>query len=103
MPSRRNRGEIPTTILPVQRSLNRGGLSVFEKEDFPIVQQELVCSGTDESRFNLWDHDGRIRVRHKADERCLPECVIKRHSGQTPRVMVWGAISYHGRSNLRRT
>ncbi|GFX16602.1 transposable element Tcb1 transposase [Trichonephila clavipes] len=28
---------------------------------------------SDESRFNLWDHDGRIRVRRSAGERCLPE------------------------------
>ncbi|GFT00741.1 transposable element Tcb2 transposase [Trichonephila clavipes] len=48
----------------------------------------------------LWDHDGRIRVRHYEDERCLPECVIERHSDLTLGVMVWGAISYHGRSNL---
>ncbi|GFU25227.1 uncharacterized protein TNCV_2712441, partial [Trichonephila clavipes] len=36
-----------------------------------------------ESRFNLWDHDGRIRVRRCAGERCLPECVLERHSGLT--------------------
>ncbi|GFX68454.1 hypothetical protein TNCV_3998861 [Trichonephila clavipes] len=48
----------------------------------------------------LRDHDGRIRVRSYASERCFPECVIKRHSGRTPGVIVWGAISYHGRSNL---
>ncbi|GFS59081.1 transposable element Tc1 transposase [Trichonephila clavipes] len=35
---------------------------------------------SNESRFNLWDHDGRIRVRRYAGERCLPECVIERHS-----------------------
>ncbi|GFU52429.1 transposable element Tc1 transposase [Trichonephila clavipes] len=54
----------------------------------------------DESRFNLWDYDGRIRVRRYAGKRCLPECVIERHNGLTPRVMVLGAISYHGRSSL---
>ncbi|GFT26618.1 transposable element Tc1 transposase [Trichonephila clavipes] len=32
--------------------------------------------------------------------RCLPERVIERDSGLTPGVTVWGAISYHGRSNL---
>ncbi|GFS81887.1 transposable element Tcb1 transposase [Trichonephila clavipes] len=32
----------------------------------------------DESHFNLWDHDGRIRVRRYAGEHCLPECVIDR-------------------------
>ncbi|GFW06514.1 transposable element Tc1 transposase [Trichonephila clavipes] len=57
---------------------------------------------SDESRFNLWDHDGCIRVRRYAGERCLPECVIERHSGLTPGVMVWDAISYPGRSNLLR-
>ncbi|GFV58999.1 transposable element Tcb2 transposase [Trichonephila clavipes] len=53
------------------------------------------------SCFNLWDHDGCIRVRRYADEHCLPDCIIERHSGLT-RVMVWGAISYHGRSRLLR-
>ncbi|GFS88076.1 transposable element Tcb2 transposase [Trichonephila clavipes] len=56
----------------------------------------------DELRFNLWDHDGRIRVRCYAGERCFPKCVIERHSGLTPGVMVWGSISYHGRPNLLR-
>ncbi|GFV84640.1 transposable element Tc1 transposase [Trichonephila clavipes] len=56
---------------------------------------------SDESRFTLWNHGGRIR-RRCAGERCLPECVIERHSGLIPGVMVWGAISYHGRSNLLR-
>ncbi|GFV17229.1 transposable element Tcb1 transposase [Trichonephila clavipes] len=30
---------------------------------------------SDESRFNLRYHDGHIRVRRYAGERCLPECV----------------------------
>ncbi|GFX13501.1 transposable element Tcb2 transposase [Trichonephila clavipes] len=28
---------------------------------------------SDDSRFNLWDHDGYIHVRRYASERCLPE------------------------------
>ncbi|GFU92923.1 transposable element Tc1 transposase [Trichonephila clavipes] len=55
---------------------------------------------SDEPRFNLWGHDGGIRVRRYAGERYLPECIIEQHSDLTPRVMVWSAISYHGRSNL---
>ena len=51
--------------------------------------------------FNLQDHDGRVRVRRYHGQRCLPECVIE-HRGLTPKVMVWGAISYHGRFNLLR-
>ncbi|GFV87926.1 transposable element Tc1 transposase [Trichonephila clavipes] len=56
--------------------------------------QQVVFS--DKSRFNLWHHDGRIRVRLYAGERRIPECIIERHSGRTPGVMVWGAIAYHG-------
>ncbi|PRD32173.1 UNVERIFIED_CONTAM: tc3a [Trichonephila clavipes] len=40
-----------------------------------------------ESRFNLWDHDCRIRVRRSAGELCLPESVIERHSGLTSAVI----------------
>nr|XP_042912780.1 uncharacterized protein LOC122272833 [Parasteatoda tepidariorum] len=58
--------------------------------------QRVVFS--DESRFNLWYHDGRIRVRRYAGERHLLECIIESHSGRTRGVMVWGAIAYHGRS-----
>ncbi|GFV70633.1 transposable element Tc1 transposase [Trichonephila clavipes] len=57
---------------------------------------------SDESRFNWWDHDGHIRVRCYTGEFCLPNCIIERHSGLTPGVMVCDAISYHGRSNLLR-
>ncbi|GFX45807.1 transposable element Tc1 transposase [Trichonephila clavipes] len=57
---------------------------------------------SDESCFNLWHHDGRIRVRRYAGERHIPECIIERHSRRTPGVMVWGAIAYYGRSQLLR-
>ncbi|GFX29277.1 transposable element Tcb1 transposase [Trichonephila clavipes] len=57
---------------------------------------------SDESSCNLWYHETRIRVRLYTGERCLPECVIERQSGLTLKVMVWGAISYHGQSNLLR-
>ncbi|GFS95251.1 transposable element Tc1 transposase [Trichonephila clavipes] len=62
--------------------------------------QQVIFS--DESRFNLWNHEGRIRVRRYAGERHIPECIIERHSRRTPGVMVWGAIAYHGRSQLLR-
>ncbi|GFX18710.1 transposable element Tcb2 transposase [Trichonephila clavipes] len=62
--------------------------------------QQVVFS--EKSRFNLWHHDGRIRVRRYAGERHIPECIIERHSGGTAGVMVWGAIAYHGRSQLLR-
>ncbi|GFY04972.1 transposable element Tc1 transposase [Trichonephila clavipes] len=39
---------------------------------------------------------------HYAGERHIPECIIERHSRRIPGVMVWGAIAYHGRSQLLR-
>ncbi|PRD23951.1 UNVERIFIED_CONTAM: hypothetical protein NCL1_45028 [Trichonephila clavipes] len=51
-----------------------------------------IC-GTTMAAFVLRRYDG---------EHSLPECVIERHSDLTPGVMVWNAISYHGRFNLPR-
>lgn len=68
--------------------------------DWRADWQQVVFS--DESRFNLWHNDGRIRVRRYAGERSLPECIVERHKGRTPGIMVWGAIAYHGRSQLVR-
>ena len=57
---------------------------------------------SDESCFNLWYDDGRIRVRRCAGERHLPDFIIEHDSGRIPGVMVWDAIAYHGRSQLLR-
>ena len=54
----------------------------------------------DESRFCLHASDGRLRVRRRPGERCLVECIRPRHTGPTPGLMVWGAISYNSRSPL---
>ncbi|GFU38060.1 transposable element Tcb2 transposase [Trichonephila clavipes] len=48
----------------------------------------------DESRFNCWDHDGRIRVRRYAVEHCLSKCVIERPSGLIPGVMASLELSF---------
>ncbi|GFW39954.1 transposable element Tcb1 transposase [Trichonephila clavipes] len=48
---------------------------------------------SDESRFNLWEQDGYIRVRRYAGGRYHPECIIELRSDLTPGVIVWGAIS----------
>ncbi|KAJ4433116.1 hypothetical protein ANN_15373 [Periplaneta americana] len=47
-------------------------------------------------------NDGRIRVRCYCGERNLRACIVELHSGQTPSVMVWGAIGYNMRSRLLR-
>ncbi|GFS59924.1 uncharacterized protein TNCV_3957231 [Trichonephila clavipes] len=56
------------------------------------VNDRTACSrqlAEYESRFTLYDPDGRIRVRRYAGEYCLPQCVIERHSGLTSGVMAW--------------
>ncbi|GFW55424.1 uncharacterized protein TNCV_118081 [Trichonephila clavipes] len=67
-----------------------------------VNERRLTPASHDESRSNLWGQDGRIHVRRYAGERCLPKCVIERHSDLTPGVMVWRVISHHGQSKLIR-
>ncbi|GFV35433.1 transposable element Tcb1 transposase [Trichonephila clavipes] len=55
---------------------------------------------TDESRICLQHHDGRIRVWRHRGERMLNSCVMHRHTGPTPGIMVWGGIGYHSRTLL---
>ena len=45
-------------------------------------------------------NDGRIRVRRYAGERNLRTCILQRHRGPMPSVMVWVAIEYNMRSSL---
>ena len=55
---------------------------------------------SDESRFCLYASDGRMLVRRRPGERLEPSCLRRRHTGPTPGVMVWGAMSYDSRSSL---
>ncbi|GFW95790.1 transposable element Tcb1 transposase [Trichonephila clavipes] len=57
---------------------------------------------TDESRICLQLHDGRIPVWMHRGERMLNSCVIHRHTGPSPDIMVWGGIGYHSRTPLVR-
>ncbi|GFU86785.1 transposable element Tc1 transposase [Trichonephila clavipes] len=95
------RARVPLYRIPLTANNRRLCLQwAHENRAWQADWHQVVFS--DESRFNLWDHDDRIHVRRYAGERCLPGCVIERHSGLTPRVMVWGMNSYYGRSNLLR-
>ena len=57
---------------------------------------------SDESRFALFKHDGRINVRRRSRERDHNDCFLERHTAPTLGVMVWGAISYNSKSSLVR-
>ncbi|GFU26138.1 transposable element Tcb1 transposase [Trichonephila clavipes] len=57
---------------------------------------------TVESRICLQHHDGRIRVWRHRGERMLNSCVMHRHTGPVPGIMVWGGIGYHSRNPLVR-
>ena len=59
---------------------------------------EIVFS--DESRFCLDFHDGRIRVRRLPTERFLEACILEHDRYGRGSVMVWGAINLTGRSQL---
>ncbi|GFW95928.1 transposable element Tcb1 transposase [Trichonephila clavipes] len=55
---------------------------------------------TDESRICLQHYDGRIRVWRHREERMLNSCILHRHTGPAPDIMVWGGIGYHSRTPL---
>ncbi|GFV76165.1 transposable element Tcb1 transposase [Trichonephila clavipes] len=57
---------------------------------------------TDESRICLQHYDGRIQVWRHPGEKMLNSCVIYRHTGPAPGIMVWGGIGYHYRTPLLR-
>ncbi|GFX58998.1 transposable element Tcb1 transposase [Trichonephila clavipes] len=53
---------------------------------------------TDESRFCLQHHAGRIPVWRHRRERMLN--VMHHHTSPAPGIMVWGGIGYHSRTPL---
>lgn len=55
---------------------------------------------SDESRFNLFNADGRVRVYRRRNERYVNNCVyeINRYGGGG--IMVWGAINHGFKSDL---
>ncbi|GFX93059.1 transposable element Tcb1 transposase [Trichonephila clavipes] len=58
---------------------------------------------TDESRICLQHHDGRIRVWRHRGESMLNRCVMRRHTGPAPGIMVWCSIGYHSHTLVRIT
>ncbi|UYV80724.1 hypothetical protein LAZ67_19001543 [Cordylochernes scorpioides] len=87
-----NSPEVPSNGAPVVAPWNVAAVST--------EWNEIVF--TDESRFCLQHHDGRTRVWRHRGERMLNSCVMHRHTGPSPGIMVWGCIGYHSRTPLVR-
>lgn len=69
-----------------------------ERRNWDQEWNHIVFS--DESRFNLMSHDGRVFIRRRQGERHQAACIVLRHTAPQRGVMVWGAISYDARSRL---
>ena len=55
---------------------------------------------SDESRFCFHKNDGRIRVWRRRGERNARACVVPRTAFGGGSIMVWGAITAQGKSQL---
>ena len=55
---------------------------------------------SDESRFNLSHHDGRVRVFRRRGERFADACVVERNRFGGGSVMVWGGIMGNRKTDL---
>ncbi|KFM59900.1 Transposable element Tcb1 transposase, partial [Stegodyphus mimosarum] len=106
----------PVSARTIRRRLQKSGLSARR----PLTQnhrrlcrqwrdERKICTAewnesvfTDESRFCLQHHYGWIRVWRHRGERMLNSCVMHRHTGPAPGIMVWGGIRYHSRTPLVR-
>ncbi|GFV02482.1 transposable element Tcb1 transposase [Trichonephila clavipes] len=64
-----------------------------EWQTWTMEWNDIVFIG--ESRFCLQHHDGRIRVRKHRRGRLLICCVMHRHTGLAPSIMVWGDTLFH--------
>ena len=55
---------------------------------------------TDETRFCLDHHDGRVRVWRRRGERFADSCVRSSRQGRGGSVMIWAGISEQGKTDL---
>ena len=51
---------------------------------------------SDESRFTLFQGDGRIRVRREADEVMHPSCLMPNIQACEGSVIIWGGFGWSG-------
>lgn len=68
-----------------------------ERSDVPMEYWHRIL-WTDESRFCLDFHDGRVRVRRLPTERLLDACIAEHDRYGGGSIMIWGGIWHGGRS-----
>ena len=66
-----------------------------EHKDWTLEQWTKVM-WSDESRFTLFQRDGRIRVRREADEVMPPSCLVPTAQTCGGSAMIWGCCSWSG-------
>lgn len=89
----------PRLILPLTQRHRDARLQwCQERAQWDQEWNRVVFS--DESRFCLWAHDGRRRVRRRRGERREVQYCLERETALTRGVTVWGAIAYGSRSPL---
>lgn len=71
-----------------------------EHEDWTWVDWSVVLF-SDESKINLYQHDGTSYVHRRAGEDMLPECITHTRKFGGGGVMVWGVMSYRGVGMLK--
>ncbi|GFW72638.1 transposable element Tcb1 transposase [Trichonephila clavipes] len=91
----------PLLGLPLTQNHRRLRCQWCDKRRMWVAEKNEVVF-TDESRICLQHHNGRIRVWRHRGERMLNSCVMHRHTGPAPGIMVWGGIGYHSRTPLAR-
>lgn len=71
-----------------------------EHSDWTWVDWSVVLF-SDESKFNLYHHDGRQVVRRRPGEEYLPQCIAPSVKYGGGGVMVWGVMSARGIGTLK--
>lgn len=86
-----------STRKPLVSKVNRKKRLQFAKEHKNwTVQQWSNIMWSDESRFTLFQHDGRVRVRREPHESLDPSCIVPTVQASGGSVMIWGCFCSAG-------
>ena len=86
-----------STRKPLVSSANRKKRRLFAKEhkNWTVEDWKRVM-WSDESRFTLFQNDGRVRVWRKPHEALDPACVSPTVQASGGSVMIWACFCWHG-------